>query len=172
MSERRKSPRARCGFDCIVQRGREQIGAHLLDVSSGGLCLLAPVMLGRETIALQIYVPGIPPVEVEAEAWHLRRVESQTGTTAWCIGLMISKAGDGFEKLLPENRDSEFVSDSDAADEARRSLGLHVFRVRAQLTASKTTRLLTLGAVSASEARALAVSDLGEDWIVIEVYAV
>ena len=162
-----------CRLDCMVQRGSEQICANLLDVSEEGLCILSPVPLGSETFSLQIEIPGNAPVEVEAAIWHQRRVESATaGGSVWCIGMMLSKTGEGYEKLVPIAEDWTFESDErvDPQQEARAALRLHVFRVKVQSTRDTQTRLLTLAASSTEEARELAMSDLGEDWTVVAVH--
>lgn len=101
--ERRKAPRIQCRLSCTLRRGRRWLPARVLDVSEGGLCLLSPVELRpRQPVLLRIDVPRLGPVEVEAVAWHVRRVKSgRAHRKAWSIGMMIEKAGEGFEVLLP-----------------------------------------------------------------------
>jgi hypothetical protein len=168
MSERRSSPRAKCQLHCRFVQGSKLARAQIVDVSEGGLCLLSPVPIARETLALQIDVPGGPPVEVEAATWHLRRVEHEGPGATWCIGMMVTKAGDGYDQLLP-GLDREpvalphLLSDEEQAAEVPE---LAVFRVRVR---SNVTKRLTLAAISATEARELAAAELGAQWTVIEV---
>ena len=73
----------------------------MLDVSEGGLCLLSPVALrSKQEVTLEIDVPPNGPVTVEALAWHVRKLKSATAPS-FSIGMMISKAGEGFRALLP-----------------------------------------------------------------------
>jgi hypothetical protein len=97
---------------------RKRIAARILDVSEGGLCLLSPIALKpKQTILLRIEVPPRGPVEVEAITWHVRRLKGRTASTkTWSIGMMISKAGDGFQALLPNGR-VEGAGYNGAADE-------------------------------------------------------
>lgn len=100
---RRGSPRIRCRLHCTIRTRRKWIPARILDVSEGGLCLLSPIPLKqKQRIILRIDVPPSGSVEVEAIAWHVRRVKSgRAHRKAWSIGMMISKAGAGFQALLP-----------------------------------------------------------------------
>jgi len=99
--ERRRSPRTRCRLRCTLRVGRQRVRARVLDVSEGGLCLLSPVGLrAKQSVTLQIDVPPHGPVTVEAVAWHVRKLKSGTAPS-FSIGMMISKAGEGFRALLP-----------------------------------------------------------------------
>ncbi len=72
-------------------------------MSEGGLCVLTPVKLTRkQPVHLEIEVPMQGPVAVEAVAWHTRKVKSaHSGGQGWAVGMMLTKAGEGFETLLP-----------------------------------------------------------------------
>jgi hypothetical protein len=99
--ERRRSPRTRCRLRCTLRVGRQRVRARVLDVSEGGLCLLSPVALrAKQAVTLQVDVPPHGPVTVEAVAWHVRKLKSGTAPS-FSIGMMISKAGEGFRALLP-----------------------------------------------------------------------
>ena len=156
-------------------------------------------------------------------AWHVRKVKSgRAGVKTWSIGMMITKAGEGFEALLPDGsvgwdsdpsaelhaklaelpqEESPTLSDS-ALDELEEDslsaaelndvdLGLlspaelrdlsyrpkeaspddtlQMFRVRVKAASGPRTWTLTLGAVSTEDAGRLARSDLGADWVILEV---
>lgn len=100
--DRRKSPRNACRLNCAIWHGRKRVPARVLDVSEGGLCLLSPVALkAKQRIVIEIHVPPQGPVQVEAIAWHVRRVRSGgAGRKSWSIGMMVSKGGYGFQTLL------------------------------------------------------------------------
>jgi len=111
-AERRRSPRTRCRLPCRVRIGRRRFRARVLDISDGGLCVLSPIKLEAKQDALVVIdVPEKGPVEVEVTAWHVRRVKAGSpGVKAWSIGMMVRKAGDGFETLLP-SANMEFDAD-------------------------------------------------------------
>ena len=71
-------------------------------MSEGGLCLLSPVVLeAKEHVVIHIDVPPQGPVEVEAVAWHVRRVRSgNSRRKGFSIGMMLLRAGEGFQALL------------------------------------------------------------------------
>jgi hypothetical protein len=197
-SERRKSPRTRCRLHCTLRLGRRQIRARVLDVSEGGLCLLSPVALRpKQEVTLQIDVPPHGPVTVEAVAWHVRKLKTAPAST-FSVGMMISKAGEGFRALLPggdgravggeqvaealaqiaaqaPQPDGELQEDADLGlgeQDALPETGLEVFRVRVKATQGPRTRTLTLSAGSAVEAEALARADLDDTWQILEVVPV
>lgn len=204
--ERRKSPRTRCRLHCSIRDGRRRIKARVLDVSEGGLCILSPVAFEpKRSFSIQIDVPTEGAVEVEAIAWHIRAVKSGTSLRkAHSIGMMISKAGPGFEALLPDVGRDARRSEADMLtstlmelplarpeqteleqpvgepaeeplalpgpeQDATSGESLLIFRVRVRARVGPRTRTLTLGAVSVEEAKALAETDLGEEWSVLEV---
>lgn len=227
--ERRRSPRIHCRIRCTLRRGRRWLPARVLDVSEGGLCLLSPVRLQpRQTVQLRIDVPHRGPVEVEAVAWHVRRVKSgRAHRKAWSIGMIIEKAGEGFEVLLPDSPptpatgapddlseklaalgaapaaqpepaeavleedalsaeeldaiDVDLLSpaelaslstpDADTAADAAAPGTLRIYRVRVKARRGPRTRTLTVGALSATEAEALAASELDDAWEILEVAA-
>jgi hypothetical protein len=175
LGDRRNSPRTRVRLSCTLENGRKRYRARLLDVSAGGLCLLSPVPLEPEPIALQIDVPGQPPVELQVRPWHLRRVGSRATGTAWCIGMLLEKAGDGFEALLPESAAPTGTlsagddADDEPTDDVLTALQLGVYRVGIRPTPGGPIRTLTLGATSAVEAIALVECDVGSEWTVVEV---
>lgn len=117
--ERRQSPRIRCRLRCTLRRGRRRVRARVLDVSEGGLCVLSPVSLHpKQTLVVQIEVPPRGPVEVEAIAWHVRQVKAgSSGRKAFSIGMILSKAGPGFEILLPGGSEASGAWAADALAE-------------------------------------------------------
>lgn len=121
--ERRKSERVRCRLHCSLKRGRRWLRARVLDVSENGLCLLSPIELQvRQAVVVRIEVPGHGPVEVEATAWHKRRVKAGSGgKKAWSVGMMITRADEGFRCLLP-GAESDPEAQARAEAEALRTL--------------------------------------------------
>jgi hypothetical protein len=198
--DRRRSPRTRCRLHCTLRVGRRAIRARVLDVSEGGLCLLSPVALRpKQEVTLKIEVPPHGPVTVEATAWHVRKLKGGP-SASFSIGMMISKAGEGFRALLPGGdgraagseevavaladiaaqaaeapSEDDLLDDADLGlteDEALPEEGLELFRVRVKATRGPRTRTLTLGAASAVEAESLARADLDDSWQILEVVPV
>jgi hypothetical protein len=120
-SDRRQSPRIRCRLQCRLRIRRKWVRGRVLDVSKGGLCILSPVNLKpKQSVLLQIDVPPRGPAEVEAVAWHVRRVKSRrAGVKTWSVGMMITKADEGFQALLA---DGDADSPPDASAELRSKL--------------------------------------------------
>jgi len=196
----------------------------VLDVSDGGLCILSPVTFKpKQSVLIQIDVPLHGPTEIEAVVWHMRKVKSgRAGVKVWSIGMMITKAGEGFEALLPDGsvggdsdpsaelhaklaelprKESPTLSDSALDELEEDSLSaaelndvdldllspaelsdlsyrpkeaspddtLRMFRVRVKAANGPRTWTLTLSAVSIEDAGRLARSDLGADWVILEV---
>jgi hypothetical protein len=139
----------------------------------------------KRPLLIEINVPTRNPVEVEAVAWHVREVKSSgRGRKVWSIGMMISKAEPEFAALLPDASDDSHGSASDvlasellssaepeAVSAQAKESGdtLQLFRIRVKAPTGSRTRTLTLQAVLAAEARALAESELGEAWVILEV---
>ena len=116
--ERRKNPRIRCRLRCTLQWNRTWIPARVMDVSEGGLCMLSSVRLQqKQRLLLRLDVPRHGVVDVEGVAWHVRRVKNSTGDRrAWSVGVMITKAGDAFRALLPEESSEGFDLDDGLAE--------------------------------------------------------
>ena len=171
MTERRSKSRVRCRLDCTVYRGDRGISARVLDLSEGGLCLFSPVSFDcGEPLTIEIAVSETESVQLEAKAWHVRQVGNSTTTLqAWSVGMMISKAGDGYAALIPIAEPESEIGHAVTRDA---SADLQVFRVVVQDTTVPPTRVLTLGAASREEARELASADLGPTWAVLDVFPV
>lgn len=190
MNERRKAPRRRCRLHCRFVTGRERIRARIVDVSEGGLCLLSQVWIetGR-VLEIAIDVPSVGESRIRAEVWHVRRQRvGETQRKVWAIGLMIAEPDAAYRALLHtagvagEAPDGPFETAgatsvapakgrASAAEKAIDAANPHVFRVRVKATTGPRTRMLTLMASSAEEARALAMDELDGRWTVLEVKA-
>jgi hypothetical protein len=96
-----RQPRTRCRLPCTIRAGRRRIRARVLDVSAGGLCLVAPVRFKpRARIHIEILVPRRGPVAVEAEVRHRRPVrQPSSGRRGWATGFALATAGPGFLAL-------------------------------------------------------------------------
>jgi len=94
-------PRTRCRLPCTIRAGRKRIHARVLDVSSGGLCIVAPVRFKpRARMHIEIVVPRRGPVAVEAEVRHQRPFrQPSSGRRGWATGLMLATAGPEFLAL-------------------------------------------------------------------------
>ena len=63
MSRDTRPRRTRCRLPCIVRAGRGRAHARVLDVSSGGLCFVAPVCFRENArVQVEIVVPRGRPV--------------------------------------------------------------------------------------------------------------
>ncbi len=176
MTERRKSPRARCRLHCRIRRGRDRIRARVLDISEGGLCLLSPVELKKgQSLEIEIDVPGQGASNIHAEVWHVRRTKSRsTRRWTWSAGMILEKSDDTYPRLFafaesdcPPGTPAS-ATHRDPTEEAEE---LQVFRVRVQVQGEPRGRLLTLGATSEKEVRELAAAELDDSWVVTEVQA-
>jgi hypothetical protein len=174
--ERRKSPRVRCRFPCeILVSGRSASGT-VLDLSEGGLSVLAALEADQGTsLLIRLQAPGGEPIEVEALVWHSRRVRDRTtGKDASVLGLMVSRAGQGYSRLAAPARAGAPEPVRPSHESEPRELGeeeLVGFRIRVKERSSPRTRILTLSAKSDEEARELAATHLEDGWEVLEVVA-
>jgi hypothetical protein len=170
----------------------------VLDISSGGLCFVAPVCFRvHARVQVEIVVPRGGPVAVEGEVRHRRPFhQPSSGRRGWATGLALAKPGPDFLALtnpgaLAESSDGEAVvealqraSSTEAVDAALEetpdaqpiSPDLLVaeqplYRIRLKAVGSARTRTLTLRAVSESAVCEAVLRDLGGDWQVLGVEA-
>jgi hypothetical protein len=108
--------RTRCRLPCTIRAGRGRARARVLDVSSGGLCFVAPVCFRvHARVQVEIVVPRGGPVAVEGEVRHRRPFhQPSSGRRGWATGLALATAGPDFLALtspgaLVESRDGERV---------------------------------------------------------------
>lgn len=116
MSRETGQPRTRCGLPCTIRAGRGRVHAHVVDVSSGGLCFVAPVCFRHHVrVQVEILVPRRGPVAVEGVVRHRRPVRQPTsGRRGWATGLALATVGPEFLALashgaLAESSDGERV---------------------------------------------------------------
>ena len=194
--ERRNSPRARCRLRCELTRLHQRADGTVLDISEGGLSVHTQLAVEQgEPVLVQIEVPKQGHLELETIVWHIRRGHRRdTGEPFNLLGLMVSKAPAAYFSLLPDTaphapRELERTpepepqplpdSGTDAPEPEPRPLpdsgtdppapDLHPFRIRVKARSGPRTRVLSLSAESESEARALAMSELNDEWDVLEV---
>ena len=195
MKERRREPRATCRLHCRVANGREQVRARIVDISSGGLCLISPVWLKpKQEFPVSLDIPGTGLSQVRGEIWHIRR-EASRGSTGkvWVAGVSLVDADEAYGKLLvaaglaptadevkPE-ADAAQVGAATAAStlplaepdpetsQTIDALEPRVFRLRLKARGGPRTRVLTMAAPDRHQAMKLAVEELGDAWAVLEV---
>lgn len=179
-----QQPRTRCRLPCIVKKGRRRVRARVLDVSAGGLCIVAPVRFqNRLTVQVVIDDPRQGPIEVEAVVWHHRRFKQpSSGRKGFATGMVLSKGGPDFQALA--NPGSSFEKPAHALD----ALGSEpvpdvasddlldldapsVYRVRVKAIGTPRIKTLTLAAASEDAVREAVLSDLQGDWEILEVEA-
>jgi len=149
----------------------------ILDLSEGGLSIRTEMEIDQgESLRVCFQTPDGEAIEVDSLLWHSRRVRSrESGEDAWVLGLMVSNACEAYSRLAPgaQAQRSEPPSPSVASEpDALEEDDLLGFRIRVKQCVGPRTRLLTLSATSDEEARALAVTHLGDDWEVLEILAV
>jgi hypothetical protein len=179
-----RQPRTRCRLPCIIRAGRGRVRARVLDLSSGGLCFVAPVCFKPNVrVRVEIVVPRGEPVAIEGNVRHRRPYrQPSSGRRGWATGLAIATAGPEFLALtspgvLAEANDGDEVAEvllrfSDPAPPiapeflaAEQSL----YRVRLKAIGSSRTRTLTLRAASESAVCEAVLRDLPGDWEVLGV---
>jgi hypothetical protein len=164
----------------------------VLDVSSGGLCFVAPVCFRiHARVHVEIVVPRGGPVVVEGDVRHRRPFrQPSSGRRGWATGLALATAGPDFLALsspgaLPESSDGELVAlalqrasatapreATDLAHEISPDLLVEeqsLYRVRLKAVGSARTRTLALRAVSESAVCEAVLRDLSGDWEVLGV---
>jgi hypothetical protein len=191
MDERRKSPRIRCRLSCELESQRASGPGTAVDLSEGGLCIHTALAVEQgESLRIALAAPGAGTLELEALAWHVRRVRDRSGQTFQVVGAMISRAPEAYARLVPSSsprpaarracdapsapepgaRDHHSCAAAGRADPAE-GAELRTFRIRVKAVVGPRTRTLSLSATSEDEARALAVEDLQGQWEVLEVVA-
>jgi len=189
MSQATRQPRMRCRLPCTIRAGRGRAHARVLDVSSGGLCFVAPVCFKiNARVQVEIVVPRGAPVAVAGAVRH-RRPFSQpsSGRRGWATGLALATAGPDFLALTSSGTLAERVeasvaevlqrfSGAEALDESHSpepdDLLIEeqsIYRVRLKAVASARTRVLTLRAASEAAVCEAVLRDLPGDWEVLGV---
>jgi hypothetical protein len=174
--ERRKNPRMQCRFPCEILAPGSLVSGTVLDLSEGGLSVRAALEADQgESLMVRFQAPDGEAIEIETLIWHTRGIRDwETGENTRVLGLMISNACEAYSRLVPraQTRHPEPARPSGASVPDEVDNGELVgFRIRVQQSAGPRTRILTLSAESDEEARALAVTHLGEDWEVLEILA-
>ncbi len=182
-----QQPRTRCRLPCTVRKGRKRIRARVLDVSEGGLCILAPVRFQHKmTVQIVIEHPRHGLIKVEAVVWHERRFrEPSSGREGWAVGLVLSKGGPDFQALASpgamwetpaedalealRNSSKSANPDPPAEDELELDEGPSVYRVRVRAVGTPRIRTLTLSATSEEAVREAVLTNLEGEWQVLDV---
>lgn len=83
-------------------RGREKLRVRIVDVSEGGVCLLSPDWLNpKQSVRLEIDVPGRATAKVQIEIWHIRREKSRTTSgRIWVAGAILRDSDKAYAELL------------------------------------------------------------------------
>ena len=194
MSPPTAQPRTRCRLPCIIRAGRGRTRARLLDVSSGGLCFVAPVCFRTHVrVHVEIVVPRRGPVAVEGEVRHRRPFcQPSSGRRGWATGLALATPGPAFMALsspgtLVESADREDVVEAlqhaaraEEACEAAPAPAIPIaadllveeqslYRVRLKAVDSSRTRTLSLRAISETAVCEAVLRDLAGHWVVLGV---
>ncbi len=173
--------RTRCRLPCTVRKGTKRVRARVLDVSEGGLCVVAPVRFQHKmTVQIEIEHPRHGPIEVEAVVWHVRPFrQPSSGREGWAVGLVLSKGGPDFQAMWEKpaedalealrNASKSANPDPPAEDELELDEGPSVYRVRVRAVGTPRIRTLTLSATSEEAVREAVLTDLEGEWQVLEV---
>jgi hypothetical protein len=175
--EKRKSARVRCRFGCEVARGAERAEGTVLDISEGGLSVQTRLEVDQgDALAVRFHHPLEGDLALETIVWHARKTRHrQTGKVRSFLGLVLSKAPQAYYELLPGARSTTPPSVAPPVETTEPPLEdeashLGPFRIRMKARSGPRTRVLSLSAESADEARELALAELGDDWDVLEVH--
>jgi len=165
----------------------------VLDVSSGGLCLVAPVCFRLNTrVQVEILVPRGGPVAVEGDVRHRRPFhQPSSGRRGWATGLALATMGPDFLVLtspgaLSESNGADPIAEALQRASRKQAPGgapdstcgatpdlfvaeQSLYRVRLKAVGSARTRSLTLRAVSESAVCEAVLRDLPGDWEVLGV---
>jgi hypothetical protein len=176
MNRETGQPRTRCRLPCIIRAGRGHVRARVLDLSSGGLCFVAPVRFRPHArVHVEIVVPRRGLVAVEGEVRYRRPFrQPSSGRRGWATGLAIATASPEFLALTSPGALAESSDEERIAKALQRSPDLLVaeqslYRVRLKAVGSARTRTLTLRAVSESAVCEAVLRDLAGDWEVLGV---
>jgi hypothetical protein len=175
MDERRKSPRLRCRVPCEIVHASGSGKGTLIDFSEGGLCVHSDLEIEQgETLRVAFVLPRAGALEIEALAWHARRVRDRAGRQFCALGLMIASAPEAYLALVPKAAPTTPRKNGPEAAVPGAGAGagtaeLQPFRIRLKALGGPRTRTLCVSAASTDEARALAVANLGAEWEVLEV---
>ena len=184
MSRDTRPRRTRCRLPCIVRAGRGRAHARVLDVSSGGLCFVAPVCFRENArVQVEIVVPRGRPVSVEGQVRHRRPYrQPSSGRRGWATGLAIATADPEFLALTTPGASAESNDGEEVAEVLLRVSGAalpippellvaeqSIYRVRLKAIGSSRTRTLTLRAASESAVCEAVLRDLPGDWEVLAV---
>ena len=179
--ERRSSPRVKTHFPCEIRRSKDRASCTVLDMSEGGLSVQSQLFVeAGESLVVRLQLPNQrKPLELETTVWHARLTKPRrTGERGWVLGLLLCKAPDAYFELLRQRNTEALPGDSATTKPSTSERkgprtgpdGLQSFRIRVRLCSEPRTRVLTLSAESEEEARALAITDLGDAWEVLEVF--
>jgi hypothetical protein len=181
MNRETREPRTRCRLPCTIRVGRGRARARVLDISSGGLCFIAPVCFRESArVHVEIVVPRRGVVAVEGEVRHRRPFrQPSSGRRGWATGLALATPGPEYlaltspgalaESSAPAVVESlERSSTTSALDTPHEELQ-SLYRVRLKAADSSRTRTLTLRAVSESAVCEAVLGDLPGDWVVLAV---
>lgn len=175
MSERRRSERIKCRFECELLGGGKPVAGTVVDLSAGGLAVRCSGSVQQgDSVTVRMAVPGRGKLDVDALVWHVRHARRRdTGESVQLLGLMLSKASDAFRDLVPKGpSDVSVVMEDDDAGQRPASfakgIALVPHRVRLRHLSTPRTRVVTVDAASTQEACSIAARELGKEWAVLE----
>jgi hypothetical protein len=180
-----------------VVKGRRRVRGRVLDVSAGGLCIVAPVRFQHKmTVEVVIDDPRHGPVQVEAIIRHERRFrQPSSGRKGWATGMVLSKGGPDFQALsgarvseptrvgaAPQSQPASRAPESMLPSSAQPSLEVDdelaleldetsVYRVKVKAVGKPRIRSVTLSAASEADVRASVEAELEGDWEVLSIEA-
>jgi hypothetical protein len=171
MLERREHRRLPCRIDCDLHLPGRTIQGSIRSLSEGGLSLRVPADPPEQgdPVRIMLRPQGFGAFEVQALAWHARRLErASTGPSLTEIGLVLSAGSDPFFALLGELRqrsaEPRLRSRSAPAPPALRQ-----FAVRVKQEGGPRSCRIVVGATASEEATGRALDEVGTGWVALEV---
>ena len=185
-NERRKEERIKVRFPCDFAFGRQRASGTVLDLSPGGLSVVADSKADQgDTVFVRLHPKGRPSIDIETLVWNVRGINSRGKRKASVrLGLVLSEAPDEFLDLLKSKAPAPPAKPARAAasaesrspepeieQEAEPPLAERGFRVRVKQSATTRSRVILVFAESAEDAAERALAEMDADWSLLEVAA-
>jgi hypothetical protein len=167
--EGRREERIKVRFPCDLTFGSKRFSGMVIDLSAGGLSVVADRNPEQgESVFVRLHPKGRPSIDVEALVWNVRSVKSRgKGKASARLGLVLSEAPDEFLELLKSKAPTRVAkrrTPEPAPPPAERR-----FRARVKQSDTSRTRVILVFAVSAEDAAEKALAEAGAGWSLLEV---
>jgi hypothetical protein len=181
--ERRRTERVQKRERCQIRAGKSVHDGVVLDLSEGGLALVCDGQL-EVAAAVQVELSDRrQPISVSVMVWHSRRARFQ-GKQRFVYGCIIESPSEAYLALFQraESRCArrtparptqtlEMAPCPSEPEPLAKDDEPRPYRLRLRHRTSPRTKMLTVGAASEDDARAIAEDSLGAEWELLEIRA-